>query len=176
MAFGSQPTTTITPALIQGSLTGGNGSYTSTNINTGAYTFTDSFAIDVTAPSILSGTITPLFGPSSQYGIISPWAPSTMNTLYVSETLFSVGDKNVLTQVGDSISTETALPSTGTVTVGIGKYLLEVSAFESQNSLGGYNLTVSSIAAPVPEPTEVTLMLSGMGLLGFIASRRKKSA
>lgn len=34
------------------------------------------------------------------------------------------------------------------------------------------NVSVSA----VPEPTEGALMLSGMGLLGFIASRRKKSA
>ena len=30
--------------------------------------------------------------------------------------------------------------------------------------------------SPVPEPTELALMLSGIGLLGFIASRRNKSA
>ena len=34
---------------------------------------------------------------------------------------------------------------------------------------------VSSVSA-VPEPTESALMLSGLGLMGFIAARRKKSA
>ena len=35
---------------------------------------------------------------------------------------------------------------------------------------------VAVTAAPVPEPAEGALLLSGMGLLGFVASRRKKSA
>jgi hypothetical protein len=40
---------------------------------------------------------------------------------------------------------------------------------------GNYNASNWHVAA-VPEPTESALMLSGMGLLGFIVSRRNRSA
>ncbi len=39
-----------------------------------------------------------------------------------------------------------------------------------------HSVTLNFPAAPVPEPTEGALMMSGIGLLGFVASRRKKSA
>ena len=39
-----------------------------------------------------------------------------------------------------------------------------------------FSAAINATAAPVPEPTEGALLLSGFGLLAFIASRRKKSA
>ena len=49
--------------------------------------------------------------------------------------------------------------------------------FSSSNSQFALdNLTVNGNAAPVPEPAEGALLISGLALLGFIASRRQKSA
>ena len=36
--------------------------------------------------------------------------------------------------------------------------------------------TLTPVTAPVPEPTEGALLLSGIGLMGFIAARRKNNA
>ncbi len=38
-----------------------------------------------------------------------------------------------------------------------------------------YNITASSIASPVPEPSSIALMLGGLGLVGFMAARRKRA-
>ena len=56
---------------------------------------------------------------------------------------------------------------------------ITTNAFQiTGNSGDGYYSVgqFEAIGAPVPEPAESALMLSGIGLLGFIATRRKKSA
>jgi F420-0:gamma-glutamyl ligase-like protein len=53
-----------------------------------------------------------------------------------------------------------------------GTYTLDVVG--KATAATGYTLGVS--VSPVPEPTEGALLLSGVGLLGFIAARRKNVA
>jgi len=58
--------------------------------------------------------------------------------------------------------------------IGSGKYTLDITSNVGSNSpISGYNFLVT--AAPVPEPTEGALLFSGIGLLGFIAARRKNN-
>ncbi len=58
-----------------------------------------------------------------------------------------------------------------------GNYALNIfGTLNPQSNSGGYVGYLSSrMAAPVPEPTEGALLLFGIGLLGFIASRRKNN-
>jgi hypothetical protein len=56
---------------------------------------------------------------------------------------------------------------------------ITTNAFQiTGNSGDGYYAVgqFEAFGAPVPEPTESALILTGIGLLGFIAARRKKSA
>ena len=63
----------------------------------------------------------------------------------------------------------------GNQTIGTQALSLSTGYIDYYN--GNYNASNwNVVAAPVPEPTEGALLLSGIGLLGFIATRRKKSA
>ena len=55
-----------------------------------------------------------------------------------------------------------------------GNYSLDVTGTGSTK--GGSYTGMLSVAAPVPEPTEGALLLSGLGLMGFIATRRRNQA
>lgn len=57
-----------------------------------------------------------------------------------------------------------------------GSKISDGSPFCNTNPGTGSGLYKSTYVSPVPEPTEGALLLSGIGLLGFIASRRKKDS
>ncbi len=59
-----------------------------------------------------------------------------------------------------------------------GNYVLEMEGMATgpgngAYGLGGYHADIN--LSPVPEPTESALLLSGLGLLGFIAARSKRN-
>ncbi len=54
-----------------------------------------------------------------------------------------------------------------------GNALLTFSAAGRSDGLGGSLDKVSFISAPVPEPQTYALLLGGLGVLGFVARRRK---
>ncbi len=57
-----------------------------------------------------------------------------------------------------------------------GTYSLFVSG-NSVSSLGEYELEIELFqASPVPEPSSIALMLGGLGLVGFMAARRRQQS
>jgi hypothetical protein len=60
------------------------------------------------------------------------------------------------------------------ITLGAGDYILEVRG-DVTGTAGGSYAGVLNIS-PVPEPGEWALLLSGFGLIGFIAARRGRNA
>ena len=63
-----------------------------------------------------------------------------------------------------------------TKNLGVGTYYLLVAGYANGSMGGGYNVSLSSVPAPVPEPGEFALMLSGLGLMGYMVRRRKSNA
>jgi len=57
-----------------------------------------------------------------------------------------------------------------------GTYTISVTG-NALFSEAGYSVdsTFAAIASPVPEPSSIALMLGGLGLVGFMAARRKKA-
>ncbi len=98
-------------------------------------------------------------------------ASSTISGLAVS--LYegaSLVESGVSTNLG-SFGWQASLPS---VSLLAGNYSLDVTGTASETG-GSYGGTLK-VAAPVPEPTEGALLLSGLGLMGFIATRRRNQA
>lgn len=63
---------------------------------------------------------------------------------------------------------ETANYSMGSLAAG--NYSFEISGITEEFE-GGYDLTL--MTSPVPEPSTIALMLGGLGLVGFMAARRR---
>ncbi len=65
------------------------------------------------------------------------------------------------------------------VVLAAGNYALQLGVGTSapylDKYLYSYNITASSITSPVPEPSSIALMLGGLGLVGFMAARRKRA-
>ncbi|WIM06107.1 MAG: FxDxF family PEP-CTERM protein [Candidatus Nitricoxidivorans perseverans] len=63
--------------------------------------------------------------------------------------------------------------ASGSWTLGSGDYYVEIAGTTGASG-GGYSYSLSAV--PVPEPGELALMLSGMGLMGYMVRRRKNGA
>lgn len=73
-----------------------------------------------------------------------------------------------------SIGTDTS-PSDGFSFSGLsaGSYALSFLGFSTAGA--GYGGVISTVTAPVPEPETYALMLAGLGMVGFMASRRRNN-
>jgi PEP-CTERM motif len=52
-----------------------------------------------------------------------------------------------------------------------GSYYYLVAAFKP----GSYTLTSTAVATPVPEPETYAMLAAGLGIVGFVASRRRRN-
>jgi hypothetical protein len=58
--------------------------------------------------------------------------------------------------------------------IGGNTYFFEVTGTVPASALSGY-YTFIAVAAPIPEPETYALMLGGLGLVGWIAARRRRA-
>jgi len=143
----------------------GGGAFASVNFNGGGYT--DVFDISLSAQSNFTATATAATSYDlSAFGYSSTYPTATTS---LTETLFS--GTTALGSFSSVPGTLNGVASGVFKNLASGSYTLQVTTTAAPTSLSAYTLT-SSVTA-VPEPTESALMLSGIGLLGFIVARRK---
>ena len=133
----------------------------------GVGAFTDNYAFTIgssglSAASVTESELLPYFDINSLHV-----------SLYRSTALYNTAGGLVANGI-DKVINGNSASSIGVVGIAAGMYDLQVTGLGSGSLGGGYggHLTV----APVPEPAESALMLSGIAMLGFIASRRSKKA
>jgi len=130
--------------------------------------FSDVYDFTLGSGSNFSSTATPFTFTVTQEVTIPGFGtiPVSINSITspLIETLF-----NTTTNTQVSLSSNTTL-------LGADSYAFTISGTGSGTSgLGSYNVNLHAVAVPVPEPTEGALFLSGIGLLGFIAVRRRNN-
>ncbi|MEO7940457.1 MAG: FxDxF family PEP-CTERM protein [Burkholderiaceae bacterium] len=109
--------------------------------------------------------------------------PGQFNTVFSGMSLVSSPD-GVIGGGDDMLITSAAAPG-GAASLSLpidyslaaGNYYLSVYGVTNGTQGGIYNgaISVSAVAAPVPEPESYAMLLAGLGVMGTIAMRRNKS-
>ncbi|CAN5175074.1 hypothetical protein BH11PSE10_BH11PSE10_13200 [soil metagenome] len=106
---------------------------------------------------------------SSTYTLFGTIAPAT----YSLWTLGGDGLVGTADDVGLGGWTFNATPTVHTLTLGAGSYYYSV--FGKSLTPAAYAIASSIAAAPVPEPETYAMLLAGLGVVGFVASRRRSN-
>ncbi|VAW45109.1 hypothetical protein MNBD_GAMMA03-2048 [hydrothermal vent metagenome] len=116
--------------------------------------FIDVFSFSLTEESFFNALATSSIASISEFTGIS--LAGYNGTTYDIAGIFSVAELTE-SSVGSPVSLDA------------GSYILSISGVASADSTG-YTL---STVSPVPEPSAIALMLGGLGLVGFMAARRR---
>ncbi len=142
---------------ILGDITAGATDYTidmdTNNIAMGA--FTDKFEFTLTDGNFFSALATSSIASISEFTDIT--LEDMTGQVYDISGVFSVAE---FTEAATGQSTF----------LDAGSYFLEIKGIASENSTG---YTLNTVTSPVPEPSTIALMLGGLGLVGFMAARRR---
>lgn len=132
-------------------------------------TFSDKFTFSVTGTSAMNLN-----------AIVSSISPSATTGLdFTGLSLYGVGTGGAADKLIASGSGNASGPidvwtlSTNSLTAG--NYYLQVSGKMVGTTAGSFGGAMMMMAAPVPEPETYGMMLAGLGVLGFLARRRKQT-
>jgi len=118
--------------------------------------FTDNFNFTLSEGNFFNALATSSIASISEFTDIS--LEDMVGTTYDISGVFSVAE---FTEVSTGESTF----------LDAGSYMLSISGIASAESTG---YTLNTVTSPVPEASTVALMLGGLGMVGFMAIRRRK--
>lgn len=120
--------------------------------------FTDRFRFTLSEENFFSALATSSITSISAFTDIS--LEDMIGTIYDVSGIFSIA--------------EFTEASTGEPTfLDAGSYVLSISGIASAESTG---YTLNTVTSPVSEPNTIVLMLGGLGLIGFMAARRRNQS
>lgn len=128
-------------------------------------------AIGLTAGGVIFDTYS--FSLASQSNVASSIS-SLGSIVPASYSLFSVGGDGLVGTADDAgIASWTfgGAPTVSTVTLGAGSYYYSVFGFAP--GVAAYSINSAATAVPVPEPETYALLAAGLGVIGFVVSRRR---
>ena len=128
-----------------------------------------SFSLAASAPSTTYGVIDvplPFFGLGSSFSYAALYSNPTGPTSGFN------GDEVLLAKVFSDANNEVHFSYSPTAA---GNYFLLISGVTTGASGGAYSGSILVSAAPIPEPESYAMFLAGLGVMGAIAMRRKKS-
>ncbi|MCF6346651.1 MAG: FxDxF family PEP-CTERM protein [Thiomicrorhabdus sp.] len=135
----------------------------------------DNFAHDVSVAGLFTDVFSVTLNPGATGSIFFSAAKADISEF--TTILFQGNGVNLAGSMGSfgkfSLA-EVSVDSLGGLIAGT--YTISVTG-NALFSEAGYSVdsTFAAIASPVPEPSSIALMLGGLGLVGFMAARRKKA-